>query len=109
MLLQIVQKNSYKIIIIFGLVIKRIFVKNCCSSNSLVDNFKSADFILLSYCVLSRDTVIKRDLIRLSKNINKKGSDLSANNFHYSFSNRHMKNTQKCTHMLEKTDLDSIF
>ena len=90
-------------------MIKRIFIKDCCGSNSLIDNFKNTGLIIFDHCVLLRDTVTKRDLTRLSKSINKKRSDLSVDNFHCSFSNKHMKNTQKCTHILEKADSDSIF
>ena len=108
MFLQTVQENSHKIVTIFELMIKRIFVKDCCGSNSLIDDFKNIDLIILSHCVLPRDTITERDLIKLSKSTDKKGSDLPADNFHCSSSNRHMKNTQNCTHMFERADSDSI-
>ena len=107
-LLQTIWENSHKIVAIFELMTKRTFVRNCHGSDSFIDNFKSPGLIILSHCVLSRDTVTKRDLIKLSKSIDKKRNDLSADNFCCSFSNRHMKNTQKCTHMLERVNPDPI-
>ena len=74
-------------------MIKRVFVKNCCSSNDLINNFKSTNLILFSHCIFLRDTVTERDLTKLSKSTDKKRSDLSIDNFHYSFSNRYIKNT----------------
>ena len=109
MLLQTVQKNSYKIIITFKLMIKKTFVKNCHNSNSLINNFKSTDFVLLDHHILLKNTVTEKDLIRLNKSTDKKRNNLSADNFHCSFSNKHMKNTQKCTYVLERADSDLIF
>ena len=106
--LQTVWENSHKIVAIFELMIKRIFVKNCCSSDSFIDNFKNLDLVILSHYVLPRDTVTERDLTRLSKSTDKKGSDLPADNFHCFFSNRHMKNIQRCTYVLKKADLNLI-
>ena len=108
-LLQTVQKNSHKIIATFRLMTKKTFIKNHCGSDSFIDNFKSSDFVILDHCVLPRDTVIKKNLTRLSKSINKKGSDLLTDNFHCFSSNRHTKNTQKYTYMFEKVNLESIF
>ena len=107
-LLQTIQKNSYKIVATFRLMAKRIFVKNCYSSNSLVDNFKSMGLILLSHCILSKNTVTERDLTKLSKSTNKKESDLSTDNFHCSSDNKHMKNTQRCIYVLKRADPDLI-
>ena len=73
-------------------MIKKTFVKNCHSSNSFIDDFKNTGFVLLDHHVLLKDTVIERDLIRLSKSTDKNQSDLSADNFHCSFSNKHIKN-----------------
>ena len=108
MFLQTVQKNSHKIITTFKLMIKKIFIRNHHNSNSLVDNFKNMSLILLSHHILLKDTVTERDLTRLSKSIDKKKSDLLTDNFHCSFSNRHIKNTEKCTHMFERVNSDSI-
>ena len=108
MLLQTVQKNSHKIVATFELVIKRTFIRNCHSSNGFVNNFKSSGLVILNHHILSKDTVTERDLTRLSKSTDKKGSDLSANNFCCSSGNKHIKNTQKCTHMLERADLNLI-
>ena len=108
-LLQTVWENSHKIITTFGLMTKKIFIRDCCGSNSLIDNFKSMGLVILSHHILPKDTVTKRDLTKLSKSTDKKGSDLPADNFHCSFSNKHMKNTQKCTHVLKRADLNLIF
>ena len=89
-------------------MIKRTFIKDCHSSNDLIDDFKSVGLVILSHHILPRDTVTERDLIRLSKSINKKRSDLSADNFHCSSDNRHIKNTQKCTYVFKRADLDLI-
>ena len=89
-------------------MIKRIFVKNCCSSNSLINDFENTDLIILSHYVLLKNTVTERDLTRLSKSTDKKGSDLSADNFHCSSDNKHMKNTQKCIHIFKRADLNLI-
>ena len=107
-LLQIIQKNSHKIVITFKLMIKKIFVRNCCSNNNLIDNFKSTDLILLNHFIFLKNTVIEKNLIKLNKSIDKKRSDLLTDNFHYSSSNKHMKNTQKCTHIFKRADSDSI-
>ena len=92
MFLQTVQKNNHKIITTFRLMIKRIFIRNCCGSNDFVDDFKSVSFVILDHCVLSKNTVTERDLIKLSKSIDKKGSNLLTDNFHCFSGNRHMKN-----------------
>ena len=89
-------------------MIKKIFIKNCHSSNNLINDFKSANLVLLSYCVLSRNTVTERDLIRLNKSTDKKKSDLLTGNFHCSSDNKHMKNTQKCIYVLKRANLNSI-
>ena len=89
-------------------MIKRIFVKDCHGSNSLIDNFENTSLVILDHHILPRDTVTERDLTRLSKSFNKKGSDLLTDNFYYFFGNRHMKNIQKYTHVLERTNLNSI-
>ena len=108
MLLQIVQKNNHKIITTFGLVIKRIFVKDCCGSNGFIDNFKNAGLVILSYHIFLKNTVTEKNLIRLSKNTDKKGSDLSTDNFYCFSDNRYMKNTQKCIYVLERANLNLI-
>ena len=90
-------------------MIKKTFVRNCCGSDDFIDNFKSLSFIIFDHYVLSKNTVTERDLIKFNKSIDKKGSNLLTDNFYCSFDNRHMKNTQKCTHMLERADSDSIF
>ena len=107
-LLQTVQKNSHKIIATFGLMTKRIFVKNHHGSDSFIDNFKNPDLVILDHHILPKDTVTERDLIKLSTSTDKKGNDLLIDNFHCSFSNRHKKNTQKCIHVFERANLDSI-
>ena len=73
-------------------MIKKIFIRDYHSSNSLIDNFKNTDLILLNYHVLLKNTVIKRNLIRLSKSTDKKRSDLSVDNFYCFFSNKYIKN-----------------
>ena len=109
MFLQTVQKNSHKIVTIFKLMIKKIFIKDCYSSNSLINNFESTDFIILDHCVLPKDTVTEKNLTRLSKSTDKKESDLLTDNFHCSSGNKHIKNTQKCTYMFGRVNLDLIF
>ena len=83
-------------------MIKKIFVRNCCGSNNFVDDFENVGLVLLSHHILSKNTVIKRNLTRLSKSTDKKRSDLSADNFHCSFSNKHIKNTQNIFIYLKK-------
>ena len=90
-------------------MIKRTFIRDCYSSNSFIDNFENIGFIILNYHIFSKNTVIERNLTRLSKNTDKKGSDLLTDNFHCSFDNRYIKNTQRYTYMLEKVNLDLIF
>ena len=89
-------------------MIKKIFVKDCCGSNGLIDDFKSAGLIILSHCVLLRDTVTERDLTRLSKSTDKKRSDLLTDNFCCSSGNKHMKNIQRCIYVLKRADLNLI-
>ena len=89
-------------------MIKKTFVRNCHSSNSLVNDFKNTNLILLSHHILLRDTVTKRDLTRLSKSTDKKRSDLPADNFHCFSSNKHIKNTQKCIYILKRINSDLI-
>ena len=90
-------------------MIKRIFIKNCYASNNLIDDFKNTGLILLSYCILLRNTVTERNLIRLSKSINKKESNLLTDNSYCFFSNRYRKNTKRCIYMLKRTNIDLIF
>ena len=89
-------------------MIKKTFIKDCCDSNSLINDFKNTVLIILDYYILSKDTVTERDLTKFSKSTDKKGSDLLTDNFHCSFSNKHIKNTQKCTYMLERANLNLI-
>ena len=90
-------------------MIKRTFVRDCCDSNSLINDFKSADLVILNHHILLKNTVTERDLTRLSKSTDKKGSDLLIDNFYCSFSNKHIKNTQKCIYILKRANSDSIF
>ena len=89
-------------------MIKKIFVRDCCSSNNLINNFKNTDLIILSHYILSKNTVTERDLTRLNKSTDEKGSDLLTDNFHCSSDNKHIKNTQKCIYMLERVNLNLI-
>ena len=90
-------------------MIKRTFIRNCCGSNSFVDDVKNSGLVILSHHVFSRDTVTEKNLTRLNKNTDIKRSDLLTDNFCCFSDNRYMKNTQKCIYVFKRADLNLIF
>ena len=89
-------------------MIKKIFVRNYCGSDDFIDNFKSLSLVILSHCILPRDTVTERDLTKLNKSTDKKRNDLLTDNFCCFFNNKYIKNTSKCIYVLKRVNLNLI-